>query len=361
MSNLRTYGLLGTAAALLAIPSFGHAATLVLRRNTVLPVFFSDPLRVSDSRVGDRFTVRVETTSEVPRGTRLEGRVVAVRQARDGRPSSMDLEFTDILMPDGSRRDIRAVPIPLNDATVTRERNGRLVAKKDPQKTGKYALGGALGGLVLGSLGKKPLEGAILGALAGAAVGEEERKRESTTIVDKGQKLGALVERDLRIDYRDSRDDRDEDDRNRDRDRDEDRDRDLDRDRNRDQDRDREDRDRDEDSIRIEYDRRELRFDRDERPYRLDGTVMVPMKAMADQLGLEVEEGRYTAIYISGDNGSLRLQKGSRDARYNGKNFTLDQAPVERDGVLYVPVDAFSNMSKESLLVNGNRIVIRTY
>lgn len=355
MSKLRSFGLLGTAAALFAIPAFGQAATLVLRKNAVLPIVFNDPLTVQENRAGDRFTARVDSTLELPRGTRLEGRVVNVRQARDGQPSAMDLEFTEILLPDGTRRPIKAVPIPLNDATVSRERDGRMVAKRDPQKTGKYALGGALGGLVLGSLGKKPLEGAILGALAGAAVGEEERKRESTTIVQKGQKFGALVEREIRLDYRDVRDDRDEEDRAWD-DRD---DRDRDRDRDRD-DRDY-DRDRDRDEIVVEHDEREIRFGREEEPYRIGDTVMVPLKATAEALGLEFEEGRYTAIYLSGDNGSLRLQKDSREARFNGKSFTMDQAVVERDGILYIPVDAFAKISRESVTVNGNRIGRGTY
>jgi hypothetical protein len=356
MSKLRSFGLLGTAAALLAIPAFSQAATLVLRRNAVLPIVFNDPLTIQENRAGDRFTARVDSSIELPRGSRLEGRVVSIRQARDGQPSSMDLEFTELLLPDGTRRPIKAIPIPLNDANVTRDRDGRLVAKRDPQKTGKYALGGALGGLVLGSLGKKPIEGAILGALAGAAVGEEERKRESTTIVQKGQKFGALVEREVKIEYRDARDDRDEDDRNWDnRDRD---DRDID---DRDRDYDDRDRDRDRDEIVIEHDERELRFDRDEEPYRIGQTVMVPLKSVTEQLGLELEEGRYTAIYVSGDNGSLRLQKDSREARFNGKTFTLDQAVVERDGVLYVPVDAFAKISRESVTVNGNRIGRGTY
>lgn len=358
MSTIRSFGFFGAAAVLLAVPAFSEAATLVLRRNAVVPIVFNDSLTIKDNRAGDRFMARVDGSLDLPRGTKLEGRVVSIRQARDGQPSAMDLEFTEIILPDGTRRPMKAVPIPLNDATVSRDRDGRMVAKKDPQKTGKYALGGALGGLVLGSLGKKPLEGAILGALAGAAVGEEERKRESTTIVQKGQKFGALVERDIRIEYRDDRpdrydEDRDLDDRDRDRDWD---DRDYD-----DRDRDRDDRNFDRDEIVIEHDERELRFDRDEEPYRIGGTVMVPLKSVADQLGLEMEEGRYSALYVSGENGSLRLQKDSREARFNGKAFTLDQAVVERDGVLYVPVNAFAKISRESVRVNGNRIDRGTY
>jgi hypothetical protein len=356
MSKIRLFGFLG-AAALLAVPALSEAATLVLRRNAVVPIVFNDLLTIKDNRAGDRFTARVDASSgEVPRGTKFEGRVVSVRQARDGQPSSMDLEFTEIILPDGTRRPMKAIPIPLNDATISRDRDGRMVAKRDNQKTGKYALGGALGGLVLGSLGKKPLEGAILGALAGAAVGEEERKRESTTVVQKGQKFGVLVERDIRIDYRDDRGDRYDEDRDwDDRDRD---DRDYD---DRDRDRDQDDRNWDRDEIVIEHDEREMRFDRDEEPYRVGQTVMVPLKSVADQLGLEVDEGRYSALYVSGENGSLRLQKDSREARLNGKAFTLDQAVVERDGVLYVPVDAFAKISRESVRVNGNRIDRGTY
>jgi hypothetical protein len=351
---------------LLAVPALGRSATLVLRRDTVLPVVFVDPLTVRENRSGDRFTVRVDDTPEVPRGTRLEGRVVSIRAARDRQPASMDLEFTEIVLPDGTHRSLRAVPIPFNDATVSRDRDGRVVVRRDSKKTQDYAIGGAVGGLILGALGKKPVEGAILGAIAGAVVGEASRKEDEGTVVRRGQKMGALIERDVRVEFNDRGDrydDRDLDDRDRD-DRDwddrygNDRDRDgrYD-DRNRDRDRDR----RDDDRIVIEQGRRELRFSQDEQPYRLGETVMVPLKRAADQLDLEVEDGRYKAIYVSGENGSLRLERDSREARINGRALTLERAVVEKEGVLYVPLDALAKLSSESITADGNRIGGRTY
>ncbi|MGV3618807.1 MAG: copper amine oxidase N-terminal domain-containing protein [Fimbriimonas sp.] len=357
MPNLRSFGLLGAATVLLGVPAFSSAATLVLRRDTVLPVVFGDSLTVRENRTGDRFTVRVEDSSQAPRGTRLEGRIVAMRESRGGRPASMDLEFTDIVMPDGTRRALRAVPIPLNDANVSRDRDGRLVVRRDPRKTEKFAIGGALGGLVLGALGKKPVEGAIIGAIAGAVVGEASRKEDETTVVRRGQKMGALIDRDVRIEFRDRDSDRwDDEDRDRD---DDDRYDDRDRDRDRDRDDDRYD-DRDE-RIVIEHADRELRFSDEEAPYREGNTIMVPLKRVADQLGLEVEDGRYKAIYVSGDKGSLRLEMDSSQARLNGKTTTLAHAVVDRDGVVYVPLDALAGLAKERITANGNRIDSRTY
>jgi len=387
MSKNRTAWLVGNAAAmLLAIPALSQAASTTLRRDTVLPVTFEDSLTIKENRAGDRFTVRVDDNRDLPFGTKLNGRIVNVRPARDDRPAYMDLEFTEVVLPDGTRRNFRAVPIPLNDRYTTRDADGRVVVRKDVRKKENLVLGGALGGLVLGSILKKPVEGAVLGTIAGIVLAETDKKNDGNTLIQKGQRMGALVEETVTLTYDDrgrNRDrdwDRDRDiDRNRDRNRD--RDWDIDRDRNRDRDRDRDwdrgrnqDRDRDDwgrddrndqlgRDLRIEIGRRELRYTRREQPYRLGETVMVPLDRTAEQIGLNVEKGRNgKAIYVEGeDESTLRIQIDAREARLNGRTVTMDRAVVERDGIVYVPVELLARMKNETLRVNGNTVRARSY
>jgi hypothetical protein len=369
--NRSSWAVLGVSALLMAAPVLSEAARITLRRDTVLPVVFNERLTIKENRSGDRFSARLDDNRDFPRGTTLNGRVVSVRQAREGQPAYMDLEFTEMLLPNGNRVRLRAVPIPLNDKYVERDRDGRIRARKNVVRQEQAVIGGALGGLVIGSLIKKPVEGALLGTLAGVILAQTGATTDNNTVVSKDQKMGALIERDVTIDTygddrygRDDRDDRygrrddryDRDDRYGRNDRN---DR-NDRPRSEDGQWERDDRYRDDIAIRTGS--RELRFSQRERPYRLGDTVMVPIQRTADQLGLNVERVRNSGvIYIDGDDFAVKLAQDSREYRVNGRRATLDRAVVERDGVLYAPIEVFAEIKRESLYVNGNKISARTY
>ncbi len=349
-------------AVLASLPASSSAARITLRRDSVLPVVFSDTLTLNGNRTGDTFTARVEGDQELPNGTRLMGRVRSVRKgSTDADRGYMDLEFTSVVLPNGRTHRIYAVPIPLNDRYTSRDSDGRFRVKRDVKKKGTSVVVGALGGLILGSILKKPIEGAIVGTVAGIIFAEVNKKDDGNTVVQRGAKMGAMIERDVTLNIDDF--DRYDGDYDRDR-RDDGYDSRNDRyglgkgkpRRGPDTEDDRIDSDRD---IVVRYRNRNLRYTGNERPIRRGETVMVPLEATARQIGLSVDIDKESeTIFVRGDDRDeervLRVDVGSKRYRLNGRQGTLAQAVVRRNGKVYVPVDILSELTDENISVVRN-------
>jgi hypothetical protein len=351
----------------------------------VIPVVFEDSLTMRNTRTGDRFFARVDDTRYLPAGTRMEGRVEGIREARGREPGMMDLQFTELVMPDGQRHRINALPVPLTDRYVNRDREGRFTVKNEVKKKEGMVLGGMIGGFILGSIFQKGLEGTVIGAIAGIVLAENDRSNDGNTVITKGQRMGALINRDVNFDWRsngrredewdrrddgrredrrddrwDNRDDRRNDERRNDERRNDDR-REDDRwsqgERRDDRRDDRYDRD-----TRIVFGIRDVTFPDRQRPFSEQGTLMVPLESASKQMNMRVSRDetrtdRY--IFIDGTEGYLQVELGSREARLNGRRVTMPQAPVERDRVLYVPLEMLAQISRETVYLNGTRVARR--
>lgn len=336
-----------TALGLTLAPFAVQADTIVLRRDSVVPVVMDDTLSLKDAHRGDRFSARVTDARELPYGTVLEGRVLGVRSKRGNQPASMDLEFQTMLLPDGKRTAIRAVPVRLDNSAIRRESDGRLVASRSQDK-GKTVLGGFLGGLILGNSIKKPFEGAFLGALAGIVIAETQDSGD--TVAKRGSRLGALFEKDVRVSY----DGRWDGNRNRYDRGDDSYDR---RDRGYEQD-DRYDSrtDRGSRSIVVSYGGRDLSYGANESPYRIGNTVMVPIERTARHLGFDSSWSGDRMLMVEDNDNLLRFESGSMDYRVNGRRARLSQAVAERNGVWYCPIDALATLRRDSVYVDGTRV-----
>jgi hypothetical protein len=304
-----------------------------LRRNDAIPVRFEDTLSFSKSHEGDRFSAKVDNDRDLPKGTRFEGRVVDIRHGRRDEPGTMTLEFDRLILPGGREEKILATPIAWNQKYLSKNRDGRWEAKQGDQRD-RYVLGGLAGGLIVGSIAKKPFEGAFIGALAGILIGESEKASNADVVIRKGDKVGALIERDVRVGWND----RDDLNNSQDKDRQQDR------------------------GISIYYDGKELRYDRDESPYESGQTVMVPLERTAKLLGFNVElEDRQDRIFIEGDNKLVRLDRTSREYRVNGDRRTLSRNLEERESVLYVPLEVFKALVDRPFKVNGTKLEDKEY
>lgn len=321
---------------------------IVIRDNEVIPVKFEKAINAKSAKRGDRISALVDGDRFLPEGTRLVGRIAEVQRKDGDRKAYAELEFTDLELPNGQRVQIDAYPVSLDNKSVSRDRNGRMEAKKGTRKD-NVVIGSTVGGLVLGSLFKKPLEGAIIGALGGILVAETDTLNTSgELIVDKGQRMGAAFDREVVIDWRD-RDYREDRYTDRDRDRD---DRDS-RDNRDDQDR------YDRSEILIEFKDKELRFDRDQMPYREGSTIMVPLGDVASQLNLEVNRTSSGIFFLEDEDNTVKLEQNKSEMRLNGKRVNLPKAISAKDGVTYVPIEVFAAIKRDSLYVNGSRVVSR--
>ncbi len=152
----------------------------------------NETLSSKTARVGDTFTTNVTEpvysnngVVVVPVGSTIVGRVGSVRQAKKGGdPGSIDVSFTEVKLPNGTRRSINGSLTGLDTKKAKSDNEGS--ASGDDRKNDKLIFigGGAAGGAVLGGAiggGKGALIGGILGAIGGLA-GERLTKGEDAEV-----------------------------------------------------------------------------------------------------------------------------------------------------------------------------------
>jgi hypothetical protein len=173
--------------------------------NTVIPVSLDETLSSTESRKGDRFTATVVTSDNdtyagLPSGTKIEGVVTAARPQKGNDPGLLDMDFRRVIMPDGMTYNISGSLASLDSSRVTRNSNGVLVARTD-QKDNRmvYAGYGAAGGLLVGLLTKRPLEGTILGGVLGYLYGQVKHDQDKVANVTlrPGTEFGVRLNREL--------------------------------------------------------------------------------------------------------------------------------------------------------------------
>ncbi len=306
-----------------ALPAFGNAGRIAIPNNTVVPVTFLDELNLKENRAGDRFLTIVRDDRDFPRGTKLEGRIVDIRPQRKDNPAYMDLEFTRVLLPNGTKAPIHAVPIKMDLENVSKGPDGRYTATKKVVRNDQIVVGGTVAGAVLGNFIKKPFEGAFLGALAGIVAVETNKNRTNDVVIERNAKMGALIEQDFNLDSYSGPNAGG-------------------------------DRDKDADSVpRILFRGRTLVFADAEQPYRLDDTVMVPLESAADAMRITVEQVSHGVILLESDETMLRIEQDSKNYRLNGKWGSFPRSVVNKKGVVYVPIEALSMMKVGEISVNG--------
>jgi|SRR5579871_370688 len=185
-----------------------EARRFTLDAGTVIPVKLKDRLSSQDSQEGDVFTAVVQGSndypSDLPAGTRVEGKVRKVEAQEGKNPGMIDISFDRIVLRDGKSYPINGSPIDLSSKTVT-HRNGRIIAKpghNGPNREAYVGIG-AGAGLLVNVLGHRTgtlrdtLIGGGLGYLAGSLIrgGSSARNVE----LKEGTKLGVRLTRNVTI------------------------------------------------------------------------------------------------------------------------------------------------------------------
>ena len=161
-------------------------------RGERIRVRMNETLSSKTARVGDTFTTDVTEpvysnngTVVIPVGSTVVGRVSSVIQAKKGGdPGKIDVRFTEVKLPNGTRRAINGSLTGLDTKKAKSDNEGG--ASGDDRKNDKLIFigGGAAGGAVLGGAiggGKGALIGGILGAVGGLA-GERLTKGEDAEV-----------------------------------------------------------------------------------------------------------------------------------------------------------------------------------
>jgi len=204
------------AGSLLVCPTVHTTAqgmkTVTIDAGTVIPVKLRDTLSSTDSHTGDRFTATLQSEDaarslNLPVGTNIEGTVSAVRSMQGSEPGVLSLSFDRMILPNESSYAINGALIGLDDKSVTRASNGRLVAKADHKnKTLLYAGYGAGAGLILGALTKgntilDTLIGGGLGYLLGSL--DKSHGNPKDVVLKPNTELGVRLDRSVRVKFYD--------------------------------------------------------------------------------------------------------------------------------------------------------------
>jgi hypothetical protein len=171
MLRLRESGVLSGRAAIVAllfsVGSALPASALVLAAGTRIPVVLRQTVSTATARAGDHVSgevaenIAVNGAVVVPKGSRIEGRVVSVTPSgRLSGVAKLDFTMTE-LTPSGGQ--------PIAIATSHYARTGKTHTKHEVELIGGGAALGALVGQAAGRDTKATLEGTAAGAVAGTA------------------------------------------------------------------------------------------------------------------------------------------------------------------------------------------------
>ena len=155
-------------------------------------VRMNDTISSKTSRIGDTFTVTVtepvySTTGAVviPSGSKLTGRVTAVRRAvKGGKPGELDASFIRVTLPNGYGRAMSGSLTELSSESAKTDNEGTAKGDTMKHRKGIFIGGGGVGGAVLGGAlggGKGALIGGLIGAGAGL-LGERYLKGEEAEV-----------------------------------------------------------------------------------------------------------------------------------------------------------------------------------
>jgi hypothetical protein len=216
--SARLLSVAALGASLLCVsnaPLFAQDAPhgLYLDAGIVLPVRLEKHLNSRDSWAGETFRVSVHSGDEfyrqLPPGTELQG-VVRVARPQEGRhPGVLAMEFDQLILPSGRSLPVDGSLIGLDNKSVVRRGDGRLIAlPSHKDDTMSYMGYGAGAGFILGAITKHPIHKAIVGGLIGGLIGAIESANDNSqpheVDLKPGTEMGVRLNEPLRVSFDDA-------------------------------------------------------------------------------------------------------------------------------------------------------------
>ncbi|MHB8635412.1 MAG: stalk domain-containing protein [Fimbriimonadaceae bacterium] len=169
----------------------------VIDANTVIPWSLNDRLTSNDAQQGDPFSATLAADGGgdylgIPAGTKLYGTVGYVRRREGNKPGVIELRFDRMDFPNGQRIPVAGTLIGLDPKSVSRGKNGGIIARSTTRNDRVvFAGAGAGAGLIVGLLSKRPIEDAAIGGLLGFAIGSAQKQQQANDVtLDSGTRFG---------------------------------------------------------------------------------------------------------------------------------------------------------------------------
>jgi hypothetical protein len=171
-----------------------------LPANTVLRVRLNQGLTSKTANIGDRFSATVTEPAHssggtvlIADGSKVWGRVTAVKRAGRSSPGTLTVAFTSVVQPNGRSNPINASLY--NDESGT-DNEGTVKGKSQGKRNAVFIGGGAAGGALIGAIAGGG-KGAAIGALIGGGLGVGARKyeKEKDADVKSGTEFSVILNR----------------------------------------------------------------------------------------------------------------------------------------------------------------------
>ena len=171
-------------------------------------VRMNETLSSKTAKAGDTFTTNVTEpvysnngVIVIPTGSTVIGRVDSVKPAtKGGNPGSIDVSFTEVKLPNGTRRAINGSLTDLTSESAKSDAEGTASGDKTKNRKLIFIGGGGAGGAVIGGIaggGKGALIGGLIGAGAGL-IGERLTKGEEAE-VKSGTEFGVYLNQSISL------------------------------------------------------------------------------------------------------------------------------------------------------------------
>ena len=205
-----TFAGIGAVTATLALTGMGVSARAAIRLDagTVIPVTLDRQLTSNGNQKGDKFTATVKgddgSYQGLPAGSVIEGVIMEAKPKQGNDPGVLDLAFRRIRLPNGRSYAITGSTIGLDNKSVTKDSNGKIVAKSSSKNNRLTYVGYGAGAGLLASVlsgGKLHLENIGIGAGLGYLLGSLEKNKPHPNDVNlkEGTKVGVRLDKSLRV------------------------------------------------------------------------------------------------------------------------------------------------------------------
>jgi len=179
-----------------------------VRAGNVMRVRLNSELDSERARVGDAFSSTLVDpvyanggVLVIPQASKVRGVITNVQRARkDGKPATMDVRFTSVILPSGLHHAINGSLTDLSSSGGSSDNEGTVSANKTSKRNLKFIGGGAGGGALIGAIaggGKGLAIGAGVGAVTGLIAGKIKKGHEVK--VKSGTEFGVILNQNVAL------------------------------------------------------------------------------------------------------------------------------------------------------------------